>query len=180
MGFQLGWLACVLGAAHGSPQLGVLLSLPILAWHFWHAQPAWQEMRLLLLVALSGGAVDQILLNLALVGYPGASAPGGVLPAWMWSLWLLFASTLNVGLRWLRGHPIAAVIFGLVGLLSRCADRRGLVELARPAIDDGVAAQDQRRGFAGKRYRRTPARLCRIHPAHLCLFPVEAREGRYR
>ncbi|MGH8549096.1 MAG: DUF2878 domain-containing protein [Methylococcales bacterium] len=131
IGFQLGWLACVLGGAHGWPWLGMLLSLPVLAWHFWHAQPAWQEVRLLLLVALSGGVLDQAMLSLTLVSYPAENWPDQILPAWMWMLWMLFASTLNVGLRWLRGHAIAAVLFGLAGgpLAYFGASRLGAIDL---------------------------------------------------
>jgi hypothetical protein len=131
IGFQLGWLACVLGGAYGRPWLGVLLSAPVLVWHFWQAQSAKQEMRLVSLVALSGGALDQSMLNLGLVGYPAADWFAQVLPVWMWMLWMLFASTLNVSLRWLRGHAIAAALLGLAGgpLAYLGASRLGAIEL---------------------------------------------------
>ena len=30
-------------------------------------------------------------------------------------MWMLFATTLNVSMRWLRGRPKLAAIFGLIG-----------------------------------------------------------------
>ncbi len=136
IGFQLGWLACVLGGAHGQPWLGVLLSLPILAWHFRHAEFAWREARLLLLVALSGGVFDQLMLSLGLLGYPAANWPNQLLPVWMWMLWMLFASTLNVSLRWLRGHALVGAILGLAGgpLAYLGASQLGAVQLLQGPI----------------------------------------------
>lgn len=131
VGFQFGWLACVLGGAHGLPWLGVFLCVPILAWHFKNAQSAWQEARLLLVVGLAGGMLDQLMLSLELLRYPAANWPEHWLPVWMWMLWMLFASTLNVSLRWLRGYTFAGILLGLLGgpLAYYGASRFGAVQL---------------------------------------------------
>ncbi|MGH8477684.1 MAG: DUF2878 domain-containing protein [Methylococcales bacterium] len=129
--FQFGWLACVLGGAHGWPWLGVALSLPILTWHFIQAESVWREACLLMLIAVSGGMLDQCLLGLGLVGYPGANGPVQWLPPWMWMLWMLFASTLNVSLRWLRKGPQIGALLGFLGgpLAYWGASRLGAVDL---------------------------------------------------
>ncbi len=135
IGFQLGWLACVLGGANGWPWLGVLLSVLILSWHFNKAGSARQEAYLLLLVTLIGGTFDQLLLSLELVAYPAADWPGRLLPIWMGMLWMLFASTLNVSLRWLRDHRLVSSVFGLIGgpLAYFAASRLGAVLLLHNA-----------------------------------------------
>ncbi|MGH8477388.1 MAG: DUF2878 domain-containing protein [Methylococcales bacterium] len=134
--FQLGWLACVLGGAHGRPWLGIVVSLAILSWHFWRAQSAWLEARLLLVVALSGGMLDQLMLSLKLLGYPAANWPGQLLPAWMWMLWMLFATTLNVNLRWLRKRPLLGAMLGFAGgpLAYLGASRLGAIQLLQGPI----------------------------------------------
>ena len=38
-----------------------------------------------------------------------------VAPYWIVSLWGLFATLLNVSLRWMRGRWVSAVFFGAVG-----------------------------------------------------------------
>ncbi|ACT50552.1 DUF2878 domain-containing protein [Methylovorus glucosotrophus] len=130
--FQLGWMACVWGGAHGLPWLGVACTLPILYWHLRQALLPGQETRLLLLAMVMGGLFDQALLTLELVSYPASAWPAGLLPLWMLCLWLLFASTLNVSLRWLRGSMPLAAVFGLIGgpLAYLAASRIGAVTLA--------------------------------------------------
>jgi hypothetical protein len=36
-------------------------------------------------------------------------------PYWIITMWMLFATTLNVSMRWLRGKPRLAALFGLIG-----------------------------------------------------------------
>jgi hypothetical protein len=38
-----------------------------------------------------------------------------LLPIWMITLWLLFATTLNVSLKWLQGRYLIAAVFGFIG-----------------------------------------------------------------
>lgn len=130
--FQLGWIACVWGGAHALPWLGVAFTVPILYWHLRQARLPAQEMRLLLLALIIGGLGDQTMLALHLVSYPTSAWPAGLLPLWMLCLWLLFASTLNVSLRWLRASMPLAAVFGLIGgpLAYLAASRIGAVTLA--------------------------------------------------
>lgn len=113
--FQAGWFACVLGGANGMPWLGPLLALPVLGWHLVHASAPLMALKLLLVAAVAGSLFDQLLLSLGWIQYPAADWPSWLLPFWMTTLWALFASTLNVSLRWLRGRTLLAVLFGLSG-----------------------------------------------------------------
>lgn len=113
--FQIGWFASVLGAAHDMPWLGPLIALPIVGWHVANAGIKRSEFMLIFVVALLGSSYDQSLLAMGWVQYPASAWPMGLLPVWMTGLWLLFATTLNVSLRWLRGRPAIAMLFGFIG-----------------------------------------------------------------
>jgi len=46
--FQLGWFACILGAAHGYVSLAVIFCLAVAAFHLWQSsEPMLQGMLLL-------------------------------------------------------------------------------------------------------------------------------------
>ena len=130
--FQLGWMACVWGGAHGMPWLGAACTLPILAWHLRQALLPGQEIKLLLSAMVIGGLSDQVILLSGLVSYPPSAWPAGLLPIWMLCLWLLFASTLNVSLRWLRASMPLAAVFGLIGgpMAYWAASRLGAITLS--------------------------------------------------
>lgn len=125
-GFQLGWLACVLGGS--APGLAVAGGV-ILAHLRWLARPG--EWRWLAGFAVLGLAVDG---GLTLAG--GFSFPEGAhlgpLPLWLWLLWPLFATLLHHSLAWLWRHPWLAVAGGATsGPLSYYAGARlAGVELA--------------------------------------------------
>ncbi len=127
-GFQIAWWACVLGAAHGAPWLGVVACLAFVALQ-WLASPcprvdAW----LVAGGALTGLAFDGLLAQLGWIDYRGSI---GALPApaWIVALWAAFAMTINHSLAWLR--PAAAIVLGAVGgpIAYLGAERLGAVEL---------------------------------------------------
>jgi len=113
--FQLVWFASVLGAAKGYPLLGPLLLIPLLAWHLSTANRPVQELRLLLISLLVGTLFEVIPVIKGWIAYPEGTLFGVLPPLWMLGLWLLFAITLNVSLRWMRRYLPVAVLFGLIG-----------------------------------------------------------------
>lgn len=116
IGFQLAWFACVLGGARGWPWLGPLLVILLAAWHVRSTRKPFVEMRLLLSGSVLGIAFDQVLLSSGWIAYPLApSWPNWLLPPWMMALWLIFCTTLNVSMRWLRAYPLIAILFGAIG-----------------------------------------------------------------
>lgn len=114
-GFQLGWLACVLGGANAMPWTGPSLAIVILTWHLWQANAWKKELALVAIITLAGTLFDQTLLWLGWIQYPSTSAPAWLIPVWMITLWALFSSTLNVSLRWMRGRRLTAMLFGFIG-----------------------------------------------------------------
>ena len=113
--FQLGWFACVWGAASGHPDLGPIVVLAILALHFGLLREKRGEAQTILAVGVLGSLVECGMLAARV--YRPAVAPlwGWVCPLFLVALWFLFAFALNGCLRWLQGRLGLAALFGLVG-----------------------------------------------------------------
>lgn len=115
IGFQIGWFACVLGAAYGYPLLGPLVALPVLGLHLLRQTDRATEITLILAATVIGSIYDQTLLSLGLVGYNTGIWNAAWLPIWMITLWVLFATTLNVSLKWMHGSYALASLLGFIG-----------------------------------------------------------------
>jgi hypothetical protein len=133
--FQLGWFACVIGAAQGYPWAGTSVAAVIVAWHLRSASRPAAEFHLLLQVLLIGALWDSLLVALGWISYPTGTLLSGTAPHWIVALWALFATSLNVSMRWLRGRLVLAAVLGAVcGPLSYWAALRlGAVEFVQPA-----------------------------------------------
>jgi hypothetical protein len=113
--FQAGWFACALGATHGLPWLGTLAVLLIAAWHLYTAAQPAREARLLAAVLLIGLVFDSLLCWQGLITFHNGQPLPPLSAHWMVALWVLFATALNVSMRWLRGRWWLAAAFGAVG-----------------------------------------------------------------
>ena len=113
--YQIVWLACILSAARGIPGLGILAALIAVVWHVSQAQRPLAEFQLILLTGLIGGLWDSLLVIVGLIQYPSGSLMPWMAPIWIITLWMAFATTFNLGLRWLHGHYGLAAIFGMIG-----------------------------------------------------------------
>lgn len=113
--FQLGWFACVLGAAHGMPLAGPAVVAAIVAVHLSLARRPGVEAALLAACAVIGGLFDTLLLATGWVAYPNGQWIPGAAPYWIFAMWLLFAATLNLSLGWLKGRPLLAGALGAAG-----------------------------------------------------------------
>ena len=112
--YQLAWFACVLGAAGGQPRIGVGVALLIVGLHLALARSPATELKIILLAGMIGGVWELLLVKLGWVRYIGGSSPT-LPPDWIFALWLAFATTFNVCLRWLQGRPVLAALLGLTG-----------------------------------------------------------------
>lgn len=132
--FQAGWLACVLGAAHGHVREGALAALAIVAWHIARAARPAREAALAAGAALLGLAFETALVQAGWVRFASGVLLEGAAPYWMVALWALFATTLNESLRWLQARLWAAALFGGVGgpLAYYAGARLGALELVQP------------------------------------------------
>lgn len=113
--FQFGWFATVLGAAGGMPWLGPLAVLAVVALHLRQSRRPAVEARLLLIALLLGLVVDSLVLAGGWISYPNGAWLPGAAPYWIISMWALFATTLNLSLRWMRQRYMLAALFGAIG-----------------------------------------------------------------
>lgn len=113
--FQGGWFACVLGAAHGWPWAGAGAALAIVACHVLRAERPRGELILVAAAAVIGALWDSALALAGWIRYAGGLVVEDLAPAWIVALWMLFATTLNLSLAWLKRHAALAVVFGAAG-----------------------------------------------------------------
>lgn len=111
---QAGWFACVLGAAHGRPWLGTLVAAGVVAWHLWRAPRGWREARLVGAALGLGMGFDALMLAAGVVVYPNGQWAAWFPPHWMLALWALFATALNVSMRWMRRRAWQLAVLGAV------------------------------------------------------------------
>jgi hypothetical protein len=131
--FQLGWFACVLGAARGLPWLGVGVAALVLAWHLARAAQPRRELALVAAAALIGVVFETLLVQSGWLRFDERGMLlAGTAPVWMVALWALFATTINVAMRALRSRLVVAALLGALGapLAYWGGARLGAVELA--------------------------------------------------
>jgi hypothetical protein len=137
---QLNWFACVLGAAHGLPWVGVASSLALATWHLARAGDVRVEARLMAAALVLGLLIDSALAAGGFVVFVSGVVLPSLTTPWMLGLWLGFATTLNASLSWLLARPTLAILFGIVGapVAYWCGARLGAIELG-PAIQSLIA-----------------------------------------
>ncbi len=132
--FQLGWFACVLGAANGLPWLGPVVVAA--AWPCtWPRRAApLPELYLVLAAMVLGLVADSVLLATGWLSYSVGLWLPGLAPYWIVAMWALFATTLNVSMGWMRGRPVLTVLMGAVGgpLSYLAGEKLGAIELTQP------------------------------------------------
>jgi Protein of unknown function (DUF2878) len=134
---QAGWFAIVLGAANGHAAWGAAAAAAIVGWHLAIVARPAIEAQLVGAVLLLGLVFDSLALQTGWVSYVTGEGVGSLAPYWMLALWALFATALNVPLRWLKGRWWLAAVLGAVsGPLSYVAG----VKLGAAAFADATAA----------------------------------------
>ena len=134
--FQIGWFASVLGAAAQMPWLGPLAFAAVLFWHLRQAQRPELEAGLVLACGIIGTWFDSVLVATGWVTYPAGQFSSVMAPYWIITMWMLFATTLNSSMGWLRGKPVLAAVMGAVaGPASYYAGQKlGGIEFREPVF----------------------------------------------
>jgi hypothetical protein len=73
------------------------------------------ELKLVLLSLGLGLIFDSLLVWQGWLQYSSGMVFSNIAPYWIVALWGLFATLLNISLRWMRGRWIIAVLFGAAG-----------------------------------------------------------------
>jgi hypothetical protein len=113
--FQVGWFACVLSGATQQPWVGALIAISIVSIHLLRAPLAEAEFKLVLIAVGIGTVWDSLLVWLDWLRYSSGILIPNTAPYWIVLMWGLFATILNVSLRWLRGRWLIAAIAGGLG-----------------------------------------------------------------
>ena len=113
--FKASWLASVLAAAASMPLAGTAVIAVAVCVHLFLAEDRRAELRLLAFAAVLGLLWESALVSAGLLEYRAASLIPGAAPYWIVAMWVLFATTLNVSMRWLRKSTLVAALAGAVG-----------------------------------------------------------------
>jgi hypothetical protein len=111
---QVGWFACALGPRYGVAWFGPVVTIGVVAIHLYSAKRPAQEFRLLAATMAIGIVFDAATALAGLIAYPVAGIVPGLQPWFMVALWALFATMLNVSLRWLKAHSALAAALGAI------------------------------------------------------------------
>jgi hypothetical protein len=103
--FEVAWVSSVIGGAKQMPWLGPAAVLIAVALHLRAARKPFEEVLLLLFCGLLGASFDSVLVAAGWVTYKAGLFNDNFAPYWIITMWMLFATTLNVSMRWLRGKP---------------------------------------------------------------------------
>ena len=112
--FQLGWLSCVWGASIGKPWLGPVCVLVIVLIHLYLVRDRLSEIKMMTQVALIGVIWESFMVTTDCLIYLNGQFLNYLPPYWIIAMWFLFATTLNVSLRWLHRRILLASIMGII------------------------------------------------------------------
>ena len=113
--FKAAWAATVFGAAASVPVAGAIAVAIAVLVHLARTRDIRAEAMLLGLAAIVGLAWETLLVATGVLEYSSGNLVPGIAPYWIVAMWILFATTLNVGMRWLRKSPVIAAVAGAVG-----------------------------------------------------------------
>ena len=82
--------------------------------HLYRAARPTAELALILVSGLLGLGADSLLTGMGLLQFPSGQLHPQVAPYWMAALWMAFATTFNVSLRWLKPRLGLAALLGMI------------------------------------------------------------------
>ena len=115
IGFNIGWWACVLGAANDLPYLGPVVMILFLIVHYYLFVSDIREIYLVLIIGTIGTITDSLLFLSGSFIYAGAySNEILIAPMWITAMWMGFSATVNHSMSWLKDKWLIMVICGIV------------------------------------------------------------------
>ena len=113
--FQLGWFACVIGGAYGYPLTGSLIAVMAILYHLYVTKQRKNELMFVISAMLIGLFFDSFLVYNGWLAYSNGILHPNLAPYWIMVMWGLFATTINISMKWLNRSLILPFIFGLIG-----------------------------------------------------------------
>ncbi len=142
LAFQVAWFAAVLSAAHAMPWIGALTMAAVICLHLARSRRPSNEFMLILVCGVIGGIWDSLLVAQGLVAYTSGMFAQFLAPYWIIGMWMLFATTLNISMAWLKNRTLLAIAFGAIGgpLAYLTGQKLGGIELVDPLLALAVLA----------------------------------------
>ena len=138
--FQAGWFASILSAANDMPWTAAMAALAVVAAHLWLTPDFQAELKLVLAAGLIGAIWENALALAGWTVFQDGQLISNTAPLWMVAQWMLFATTLNLSLSWLKPRLAVAALFGAIGApLSYLAGER-LGALSMPQHQEALIA----------------------------------------
>lgn len=113
--YQLAWFACVLGAAYGHPEIGTFVVAAAVALHLLQSARPLNDLKLMAAAGFLGFVLDSGLASGGIVVFASGVWVDGLAPHWMVALWVAFATTFHLSLRWVMARPAFAALLGAIG-----------------------------------------------------------------
>jgi hypothetical protein len=134
--YQVGWFACVLGAAWCVPWTGMSIALLLVGVHLWLAEDRAAQLKLALLAAAVGMVIDTAQLWAGVFSFHQGVVVQWLPPPWMSVLWMQFATTFHYSMNWLSARYLLCASFGLGGapLAFFAGERLGAIEFLSPRL----------------------------------------------
>ena len=135
--YQVGWFACVLGAASDRAWAGFAITLSLISVHLMLSTKRSDELRLLALATVVGAVIEIMLIAAGTYRFASGTFIDALPPPWLLAMWAQLATTFRCSLRGVVRRPAPAILFGAVGgpLAFLAGDRLGAVILLPPLVD---------------------------------------------
>ena len=132
--YQIGWFACVLGAASHRPWTGCLIALILVGVHLALCVERSLEVRLVVLATGVGAVVEMIQIAVGTYRFTSGTVTDALPPLWLLAMWAQFATTFRFSLRSVITRPGPAMLFGAAGgpIAFLAGERLGAVTLLPP------------------------------------------------
>jgi hypothetical protein len=135
---NIGWLACILGAARGHHWLGLVVVPILFVIHITAIER--HKIRKIFIVALATTAIG-FLMDTTLIIVGSVEPNRWMMPAplttiWDLMIWANFSLTLDVSLRFLQKRPLAAAFLGAICAPGTyyAGDRLGALNFSEPVF----------------------------------------------
>jgi hypothetical protein len=136
LGFQAGWWACITSVARGLEVEAIVFCLCLIGVHLRFSKSTRLEVKIGLVALLLGILLDSGLQYFSVIDFYGW-ALGPLSPFWIWTLWVMFALTLNSSLAFLKKQSL--IISACLGLIFGPMTYYAGAELGAADLDASIS-----------------------------------------
>ena len=134
--YQIGWFACVLGAASHRPWTGGLIGVTLIGVHLALSPDRYREALLVCVAIAVGAVVETAQIAAGAYRFTSGTVIEALPPPWLLVLWGQCATTFRFSARTVMTRPGWAALCGAAGgpIAFLAGERLGAVELLPPLM----------------------------------------------